>query len=394
MRDELLGLPVRDRDYVVVGATPEEMLKHGFKPVGKDFPVFLHPQTHEEYALARTERKTGPGYKGFVFQAAPDVTLEQDLARRDLTINAIAKSEDGSFVDPYGGRRDLEGRVLRHVGTAFAEDPVRVLRVARFAARFHDFTIADETLALMRQLVTSGEVDHLVPERIWQELSRALMEAKPSRALEVLRACGGLERILPEVARLFGVPQPEAHHPERDTGMHILLVIDYAAMKGYGLSVRFAALVHDLGKALTPPEQWPHHYGHEHSSEKLVEMLCERLRVPSDCRDLGILAARNHCIINRAAELRANTIVRLLERCDAFRRPERFARLVEACACDFHGRTGFEHKHYAPAEIFDCALEAATQVDTGAIARDVRKPHDIAQRIREARIGAVCAALG
>ena len=394
VRDELLGRPVQDRDYVVVGAAPAEMVRRGFKPIGKDFPVFLHPQTHEEYALARTERKTGPGYKGFVFHAAPDVTLEQDLARRDLTINAIARAEDGSFVDPYGGRCDLEARLLRHVGPAFAEDPVRVLRVARFAARFPDFTIAEETLALMRQLVKSGEVDHLVPERAWQELSRGLMEPRPSRMLEVLWICGALARVLPEVDRLFGVPQPEVHHPERDTGVHILLAIDYAATKAYGLPVRFAALVHDLGKGLTPPEQWPHHYGHEQLSAKLVEALCERLRVPNDCRDLGILAARFHGVINRATELRANTIVRVLERCDSLRRPKRFEQLLLACACDFHGRPGFEHKHYVPAEIFGGALEAVHGVDTGAIAREVLEPHKIAAHIHEARVAAVRATLG
>lgn len=393
VRDELLGLPQQDRDYVVVGATPEDMMARGFKPVGKDFPVFLHPRTHEEYALARTERKTAPGYKGFVFHAEPDVTLEQDLARRDLTINAIAKGEDGSLIDPFNGRQDLQARVLRHVGPAFAEDPVRILRVARFAARFADFTLARETLTLMQHLVRSDETDHLVTERVWQEFARGLMEAKPSRMIEVLRACGALERLLPEVERLFGVPQPEVHHPERDTGAHLLLVIDCAARKGYPLVVRFAALVHDLGKGLTPRARWPHHVGHEERGAELVESLSERLRVPGDCRELGILAARYHGVIGRAAQLRANTLVRVLERCDALRRPERFARLLEACACDYHGRPGFEQRSYPPTDIFNRALAAATNVDAGSIARETLDRGAIAARVRQARVEAVRAAL-
>lgn len=389
VRDELLGLPVTDRDYVVVGATPEDMIARGFKPVGKDFPVFLHPETREEYALARTERKTAPGYTGFVFHSAPDVTLEQDLARRDLTINAIARASDGTLIDPFHGAGDLEARVLRHVGPAFVEDPVRILRFARFAARFHDFTVAEETRALMRQMVASGEVDHLVPERMWQELSRGLMEARPSRMLEVLWACGALARIAPEIDRLFGVPQPAAHHPEIDTGVHVLMVIDYAAAQNYPLPVRFAALMHDLGKGDTPTEEWPHHYGHEAKGVEIVEALCARLRASNDCRDLALLAARYHGDIHRAAELRANTLVKLIERCDALRRPERFTQLLQTCACDFHGRPGYAQKPYVAAEIFNRALAAVQSVDAGAIAQDTPDPPQIAARVHEARVAAV-----
>lgn len=394
VRDELLGLPVQDRDHVVVGATPEEMLARGFKPVGKDFPVFLHPQTREEYALARTERKTAPGYKGFVFHAAPDVTLEQDLARRDLTINAIARAEDGTLIDPFHGRADMAARVLRHVSPAFGEDPVRILRVARLAARFHDFAVAEETVALMRGMVDNGEVDHLVPERVWQELSRGLMEARPSRMLAVLRACGALARVLPEVDRLFGVPQPAAHHPEVDTGAHLMLVVDYAAAAAHPLPVRFAALLHDLGKGVTPAPEWPHHHGHEARGVALVEAVSERLRAPADCRDLAVLAAREHGVIRRADELRAGTMAQLLERVDALRRPDRFLQLLAACECDFRGRPGYEAQPYPPAEILPRALTAMQSVDAGAIARVVPDPAQIPARIHEARVAAVRAALG
>ena len=389
VRDELLGLPVQDRDYVVVGATPEAMVERGFRPVGKDFPVFLHPETQEEYALARTERKTAPGYKGFAIHAAADVTLEQDLARRDLTINAIARAEDGTLIDPFHGVRDLEARVLRHVSAAFAEDPVRILRVARFAARFPEFTIAAETVALMRQMASAGEVDHLVPERVWQELSRGLMEARPSRMLETLWECGALARILPEIEGLFGVPQPADHHPERDTGVHVLLVVDHAARRGYPLPVRFAAMTHDLGKGLTPSDEWPHHYGHEAKSEELVENICRRIKVPNDCRDLAVLAAREHGNIHEAEKLRPNTIVKLLERCDALRRPERFAQLLDACACDFHGRPGFELRPYAPRELLLGALAAVQEVDAGAIAAACSDKARIPSSIQEARVHAV-----
>ena len=292
VRDELLNLPVQDRDWVVVGATPEEMLAAGFRPVGKDFPVFLHPRTQEEYALARTERKTAPGYAGFAFHAAPDVTLEEDLARRDLTINAMARGDDGVLVDPYGGQADLSARVFRHVGPAFVEDPVRILRLARFAARFTEFTVAPETMALMREMVGNGEVDALVPERVWQELSRGLMETQPSRMFDVLRECGALKRLLPELDRLWGVPQRAEYHPEIDTGVHVMMVVDTAARRDQELPVRFAALLHDLGKGTTPKDEWPRHIAHEARSVKLVDTVCARLKVPADCRDLAFFADR------------------------------------------------------------------------------------------------------
>jgi tRNA nucleotidyltransferase (CCA-adding enzyme) len=389
VRDRLLGLPVQDRDHVVVGATPEDMLARGFKPVGKDFPVFLHPESHEEYALARTERKTAPGYKGFVFHAAPDVTLEADLARRDLTINAIAQDESGALVDPFGGQADLAARVLRHVGPAFAEDPVRVLRVARFAARFPDFHVAEETLALMRLMADNGEVDHLVPERVWQELSRGLMEARPSRMLEVLHACGALAKVLPELERLFGVPQPAEHHPEVDTGAHILRVVDQAAARRFPLPVRFAALLHDLGKGATPHAEWPHHHGHEATGAALAEAVSERLRAPADCRDLAVLAAREHGVIHDAASLRPATVVRLLERVDALRRPERFGQLLEACECDFRGRPGWEDRPWPAGSILRSALVAVQALDAGAIAAATADKAQIAQRVHEARVAAL-----
>lgn len=390
VRDRLLGLPVQDRDHVVVGASPEEMLARGFKPVGRDFPVFLHPDTHEEYALARTERKTAPGYAGFAFHAAPDVTLEEDLARRDLTVNAIAEDEnDGALVDPFGGQADLAARVLRHVGPAFAEDPVRVLRVARFAARFADFRVAEETLALMRLMSANGEVDHLVPERVWQELSRGLMEARPSRMFAVLRACGALAKVLPELDRLFGVPQPADHHPEVDTGAHILLVIDQAAARSAPLPVRYAALLHDLGKGTTPASEWPHHHGHEAKGVALVEAVSERLRASAECRDLAVLAAREHGVIHGAAALRPATLVKLLERTDALRRPERFAQLLQACECDYRGRPGREDRPWPAGDILRSALVAVQAVDAGAIAAATTDKAQIPQRIHEARVAAV-----
>ena len=389
VRDRLLGLPVQDRDHVVVGATPEDMRARGFKPVGKDFPVFLHPHSHEEYALARTERKTAPGYRGFVFHAAPDVTLEADLARRDLTINAIAQDESGALVDPFGGQADLAARVLRHVGPAFAEDPVRVLRVARFAARFPDFHVAEETLALMRLMADNGEVDHLVPERVWQELSRGLMESRPSRMLEVLHACGALAKVLPELERLFGVPQPAEHHPEVDTGAHILRVVDQAAARHFPLPVRFAALLHDLGKGATPHAEWPHHRGHEATGAALAEAVSERLRAPADCRDLAVLAAREHGVIHDAASLRPATLVRLLERVDALRRPERFGQLLEACECDFRGRPGGEDRPWPAGSVLRSALVAVQAVDAGAIAAATADKAQIAQRVHEARVAAL-----
>ena len=395
VRDELLGLPVADRDYVVVGASPEQMVALGYKPVGKDFPVFLHPKSHEEYALARTERKTARGYHGFAFHTEPDVTLEQDLARRDLTINAIAKDEQGNLIDPFNGAADLKMRVLRHVGPAFAEDPVRILRLARFSARFarFGFSIAGETLQLMRAMVANGEADALVAERVWQELSRGLMEAKPSRMFEVLRACGALARVLPEVDALFGVPQSAAHHPEVDTGIHMMMVIDYAASHDYALDVRFAALTHDLGKGTTPREEWPRHIAHEERSIELVAALCERLRVPAECRDLALVMAKQHGNIHRAAELRPATIVQILQSADAFRKPERFARLLQACESDSRGRLGFNDRPYPQAERMAAALKAAAAVDSGVIAKQYDEPARIKEAIHQARVAAVRVAL-
>lgn len=390
VRDRLLGRPVADRDFVVVGATPEDMVAQGFQPVGKDFPVFLHPDTHEEYALARTERKSGRGYKGFTVHAAPDVSLEADLLRRDLTINAMAEDEAGTLVDPYGGQRDLAAKTFRHVSEAFAEDPVRILRVARFAARFTEFCVAPETLDLMRRMVDNGEVDALVPERVWQEVARGLMDARPSRMFQVLRDCGALARLFPEIDRLFGVPQPPDHHPEVDTGDHIMRVIDWAAQQGVSLPVRFAALTHDLGKGTTPPEQWPRHIGHEAAGAELVRALSERIRVPADCRDLAVAVAREHGHVHRALELRAGTLVELLERVDAFRRPERFADFLVACECDFRGRPGYEDRAYPVSDYLLQALKAAQAVDAGAVARRVHPGH-IREAIFQARAEAVAA---
>lgn len=394
VRDELLGLPVQDRDYVVVGATPEDLLARGYRPVGKDFPVFLHPVTQAEYALARTERKTGHGYKGFAFHADPEVSLGDDLLRRDLTINAMARGADGALVDPYGGQHDLANRVLRHVSPAFAEDPVRILRVARFAARFKDFTVAPETLQLMSWMVANGEADHLVAERVWQELARGLMEGAPSRMFRVLRACGALERLLPEVERLFGVPQPAQHHGGLDVGEHVLRVGDFAAGRGAPLPVRWACLLHDLGKGTTRAEVLPHHYGHEARSAELAEEVCARLKAPADCRDLAVLMAREHGIIHRADELRPATLVTLLERCDALRRPERFQALLDACACDALARPGREEQGYTPRRRMEEALTALRGVDAGAIARACADRARIPDELRAARVAAVRAARG
>jgi tRNA nucleotidyltransferase (CCA-adding enzyme) len=388
VRDELLGLPVADRDYVVVGATPEEMVAQGYRPVGKDFPVFLHPKTHEEYALARTERKTARGYKGFQVFAAPEVTLEEDLARRDLTINAIAKDEAGLFIDPYDGMADLKARVLRHVSPAFVEDPVRVLRVARFAARF-GFAIAPETRALMREMVANGEVDALVPERVWQELSRGLMEKIPSRMFLALRECGALARILPELDALFGVPQTEQYHPEIDTGVHVMMVLDYAAVQNYDLPVRFAALVHDLGKGATPRAEWPRHIAHEERSFKLAKALCQRLRVPNDCCELALVVARFHGVPLRAFELRPETLLKLLLETDALRQPWRFEAFLLACTADCCGRLGYQNAVFEPADFLRQALKAAQAVDAGAVARQCDDPTKIRDRVYEARLAAI-----
>jgi tRNA nucleotidyltransferase (CCA-adding enzyme) len=398
VRDAMLGVPVKDRDYVVVGATPEQMVAQGYLPVGKDFPVFLHPQTHAEYALARTERKTAPGYKGFVFHTDAAVTLEEDLIRRDLTVNAMAQQEDGTITDPFGGQQDIEKRIFRHVSPAFAEDPVRILRVARFAARFPEFSVAPETNALMQNMVTAGEVDALVPERVWQELARGLMENVPSRMFAVLRDCGALKRILPELDALWGVPQPEKYHPEIDTGVHVMMVIDYAAAQNANLPIRCAALLHDLGKGVTPPDQWPRHHGHEMHSERLVETVCKRLRMPNDCRDLALMTAREHGNVGRALELRAATIVTLFERCDAFRKSQRFLDMLMASECDHRGRTGFEDKPFPQRSYLQQALAAVQTVNGGDIAELVRErypdqPQRVPEAIREARVKAVSAAV-
>lgn len=388
VRDKLLNLPVQDRDWVVVGATPEQMTAQGYTPVGKDFPVFLHPDTHEEYALARTERKTALGYKGFAVYATPDVTLEQDLSRRDFTVNAIAQAEDGSLIDPYHGRADLQAGILRHVSTAFNEDPVRILRAARFVARF-GFSIAPETMQLMQSMVSNGEVDALVPERVWQELARGLMEKNPSRFITTLRDCGALKKILPEVDALFGVPQPPQHHPEIDCGVHTMLVLDDAARQNYTLEVRFAALMHDLGKGNTPQDILPRHIGHEKRSVDLLRGVCERLRIPGDCRDLGLLVAQFHGDVHRALQLRPDTIVRLFNSCDAWRKPERFRQILEACTSDARGRTGHEQDEYPQAAYLLGLLKAAQAVNAGEIAQQCEDKNLISDRVKEARVKAV-----
>ncbi len=391
VRDRLLGLPVTDRDWVVVGATPEQMVARGFVPVGRDFPVFLHPETHEEYALARTERKVAPGYAGFTFHAAPDVKLEQDLARRDLTINAMAMTPDGKIIDPYGGRRDLEQRILRHVSPAFVEDPVRILRVARLATRFsaQRFRIAPETMELMRKMVEAGEVDALVPERIWVELRRALGETAPARFFEVLRECGALRRIFPEIERLFGIPQPEKYHPEVDTGVHTLLVVNQAARLTADREVRFAALVHDLGKGTTPRDQWPRHVGHEQRGVPLVKQFCERLRVPGKYRELALLVTRYHLYFHRAAELRGTTMLDLLQKLDAFRRPQRFEQFLVACEADSRGRFGYEERRPPQLDIFHAAYEAAAAVRPSDLVAEGLKGGAISDALRRRRSVAI-----
>lgn len=393
VRDELLGLPVKDRDWVVVGATPEAMVAAGYLPVGKDFPVFLHPQSKEEYALARTERKTAPGYKGFTFHTSAEVTLEDDLVRRDLTINAMARDADGQLVDLHGGREDLAARVLRHVSPAFEEDPVRILRVARFAARFTDFTVAPETRTLMAKMVAAGEVDALVAERVWQELARGLMEEKPSRMFQVLRDCGALARLLPEVDRLWGVPQRADYHPEVDTGVHVMMVLDMAARLNAPLPARFAALTHDLGKGTTPVDVLPRHIGHEARSVDMIGPLCERLRVPVDCREVALTVAREHTNIHRLDQLRMGTVVEVIERCDGLRRPDRFELILQACEADYRGRLGWEEKPFPQADLWRRALAAAKAVDAGSIARACAEPRLIPEQVFHARVLAVSSTL-
>jgi tRNA nucleotidyltransferase (CCA-adding enzyme) len=407
VRDALMGQRVNDRDWVVVGSTPEAMTAEGFMPVGKDFPVFLHPKSREEYALARTERKTARGYKGFAVQADPGVTLEEDLARRDLTVNAMAVPEalahaspsewTGQIVDPYHGQPDLQNKVLRHVTQAFAEDPVRILRVARFAARFADFSVADDTMALMRQMVEDGEADHLVPERVWQELAKGMMSKRPSRMFEVLRTCGALKVLLPELDRLWGVPQRAEYHPEVDTGVHMMLVMDMAARLNTSLSVRVACLMHDLGKGTTPADVLPRHIGHEGRSVKLLQKVCERLRVPTEGKELAEVVAREHGNIHRSADLNAEALMRLLERCDAIRQPERFALVLQACECDARGRLGFEEAAYPQAARLLKAQQAALSVKTAPIAQAAAaqglQGPQIGTQIAMARVQAVAASL-
>jgi tRNA nucleotidyltransferase (CCA-adding enzyme) len=387
VRDELLGRKVADRDFVVVGATPEQMVAAGYRPVGSDFPVFLHPQTNDEYALARTERKSGRGYRGFVFHATPDVTLEADLARRDLTINAIARDDDGTLIDPHGGVADLRAGILRHVSPAFAEDPLRVLRVARFAARF-GFSVAPETEALLREIAAAGELATLTAERVWQELAKALMEARPSLFFEVLRRCGALGQLLPEVDALFGVPQPPAHHPEIDAGVHLMLALDFSAAEGDPLPVRYAVLAHDLGKATSDRANWPRHIAHEARSVALAQRLSERLRVPTECSELARLVARYHGDVHRAAELRASTLLDLLLAADALRRPERLDGLLRACSADALSRPGGGDS-YAPGERLRAALAVVRDVDAGAIAAAHPDSPELPQRIRTARLEAL-----
>ena len=409
VRDALMGLPVQDRDWVVVGATPQQLLDAGYVAVGRDFPVFLHPHTHEEYALARTERKSGVGYKGFAVHTAPYVTLEEDLARRDLTINSIAApalstasnadlacnlpTQRDSLIDPYGGQADMAARIFRHVTPAFREDPVRILRVARFAARFTDFCVAPETLALMTDMVESGEVNHLVPERVWQELARGLMEERPSRMFDVLRACGALQRLLPELDRLWGVPQSPEHHPEVDTGVHVMLVLDHAASIGASLAIRFACLTHDLGKGTTPADVLPRHFGHEERSVKLLRGVCQRLRVPTECAELAQLVAKEHGNIHRSQDLNAAATVRLLERCDAFRKPERFGQALLACECDARGRLGLAERAYPQATRLAQALSLARTVATDLVAAAAGSAGatgpKIGEAVHKARVAAV-----
>jgi tRNA nucleotidyltransferase (CCA-adding enzyme) len=415
IRDALLHQPVKDKDWVVVGATPAQMTQLGYQTVGKDFPVFLHPGSREEYALARTERKTAPGYKGFVVHASPEVSLEEDLARRDLTINAMALPEAHSSllaqahtdrdkqafeqvfaahgVDPHHGWQDLQSKTLRHVTSAFREDPVRILRLARFAARFSDFSIAPETMQLMQDMVQAGEVEHLVPERVWQEMAKGLMTSKPSRMFDVLRACGALKVLLPEVNALWGVPQRAEHHPEIDTGVHLMMVLDMSAHLNASLPVRVACLLHDLGKGSTPQHEWPRHIGHEQRSAKLLQQVCARLRIPVECKELSDVVAREHGNIHRSQDLNAAALMRLLERCDAIRKPERWPDILLACECDARGRLGFENAAYAPTARLQKVLQAALSVTTAEIAAEAQKQGlsgpAVGEKIHHARVGAI-----
>ena len=391
VRDTLLDYPIREKDWVVVGASVDDMLKLDYQQVGKDFPVFLHPKTKEEYALARTERKTAPGYKGFQVHASPEVTLEQDLERRDLTINAIAMDENGKLIDPYHGREDLDKKILRHVSDAFNEDPVRILRVARFAARYAHlgFTVAEDTLALMSSMVEAGEVDALVAERVWQEMHKALAEKNPQVFFETLRSCGALQRILPEVDNLYGVPQPKIHHPEIDTGVHTMLVLEQACLLSEKTTVRFAALCHDLGKANTPKDILPSHHGHEDRGKELVKTMCERLRVPNDHRDLAVMTAQFHTHVHRALELKSTTLLKTLEQLDAIRKPERFEEFITACIADIHGRPGFEDEPYPQADLMRSAADAIRNVDIEELKKQNLRGKQMAEAIYSLRLQAI-----
>jgi tRNA nucleotidyltransferase (CCA-adding enzyme) len=393
VRDALLGLPVKERDWVVVGSTRAELERLHYREVGRDFPVFLHPETREEHALARRERKVAPGYRGFTVEFGPEVSLEEDLARRDLTLNAMAQAPDGTLIDPYGGQRDLKARLLRHVSPAFSEDPVRVLRTARFAARFAPlgFKVAGETMALMASMVAAGEVDALVPERVWQESEKALREAAPRVFFEVLKECGALQRIFPEIDRLFGVPQPAQWHPEIDTGVHVLMVLDQAARLSADGRVRFAALVHDLGKGTTPPAEWPRHIGHEERSVHLIQQLAERLRVPGEYRDLALIVARFHGVAHRAFELRPATVLDFLERADAFRRPERFAQVLIACEADARGRLGRDTQPYPQRAYLEAAQRSAALIKPSPEETQRLTGPQLAERVRERRLEAIAA---
>jgi tRNA nucleotidyltransferase (CCA-adding enzyme) len=386
VRDELLNIPIKDRDYVVVGSSVDEMLKRGYQAVGKDFPVFLHPKTHEEYALARTERKVSKGYKGFTVHAEPDVTLEEDLTRRDFTMNAIAKSANGYLVDPFHGQTDIQNRIIRHVGAAFVEDPVRILRAARFSARFVDFTIAPETMQLMQQMVADGEVDALVPERVWQELAKGLMEKQPSRMFDVLQRCGALQKLIPELDCLWGVPQTEKYHPEIDTGVHVMMALDYAAQHQFSLPVRYAVLMHDLGKGTTPKEMLPRHIGHDARGAEMVTSVSQRLRTPNECKELAYLVAKFHIKAHQVLVMKAETLLKFLIDLDAIRQPDRFESFLLACEADSRGRLGLENVALPEADIMRKALHAAMQINAGDIAKNHSGPEAIKQAIFEARL--------
>ncbi|MFP6851138.1 MAG: multifunctional CCA addition/repair protein [Pseudomonas sp.] len=391
VRDRLLGRTVSEIDWVVVGASAEQMLKLGYRPVGADFPVFLHPKTGEEYALARTERKSGHGYGGFTFFASPDVTLEEDLVRRDLTVNAIAEDDQGNLIDPYDGQRDLDARLLRHVSPAFAEDPLRVLRVARFAARYAPlgFTVAAETMALMRELSESGELSALTPERSWKEISRALMEPRPDVFIQVLRDCGALQVLLPEVDMLFGIPQPAAHHPEIDTGVHVLSVLRQCAEHQQPLTVRWACLLHDVGKGLTPEAEWPRHIAHEHKGLKLIRAINQRCKVPKDCQELALQVGEFHTHGHRALELKASTLLKLLQGFDVFRRPQRFEEFIAACEMDARGRLGLEQRAYPQADYLRAAMHAARAVAVQPLLAQGFKGAELGEALNRERLQAL-----